>query len=202
MWLVLVIVFIISTAIGGVAWWYAAHYDGLVGVTRAITFISIICLVGSGVGLWKNGFTWGSSNNATNSAKSSSSSKKLANSQFFAERDSEQTAAKNLANNETAVLKQLNKMYVNQGPVTFDKATKTYTVTAQKPKFKKAITTIWTYPSKNQKSLTSLKTNYLKVSKSINKTLKEQYTLQLKNADGNVIITVKNGTVTFSGLNN
>ncbi|WP_156319217.1 hypothetical protein [Secundilactobacillus paracollinoides] len=47
-----------------------------------------------------------------------------------------------------------------------------------------------------------MKTNYLKVSKSINKTLKAQYTLQLKNAAGNVIITVKNGTVTFSGLNN
>lgn len=202
MWLILVIVFVISTAIGGVAWWYAANYDGLVGVTRAITFISIICLVGSGVGLWHNGFSWGSSN--TDAAKSSSSSaKKLASSQFFAERGSKKAAATKRNIDEQAVLKQLNKMYVNQGPVTFDKTTKTYTVTAEKTKFKKAITTIWKYPSKNQKSLTSLKANYLKVDKSINKTLNGNYILQLKSsASGDVIITTENGKVTFSGLNN
>ncbi|WP_054761295.1 hypothetical protein [Secundilactobacillus collinoides] len=57
---------------------------------------------------------------------------------FFAKRSSQQQAASKLATNEKAVLKQLNKIYVNQGTVTFDKGTKTYTVTAGPAKFKKS----------------------------------------------------------------
>ncbi len=201
MWLILVIVFIISTAIGGVAWWYAVNYDGLVGVTRVITFISIICLIGSGVGLWHNGFSFGSTNSDA-AQSSSSSSKKLASSQFFAKRSSQQQAASKLATNEKAVLKQLNKIYVNQGTVTFDKGTKTYTVTAGPAKFKKALKTMWQYPSSNQKSLTTLKANYGKVNTSINKTLKGKYVLQLRESEtSDPIVVAKNGAAKLIGLN-
>lgn len=199
MGLILLLTFGFMTLMGVLAWWYAAHYDGLVGTTRALTIISVIGLIGSGVYVAKNGLTSHHSASPTTSKQAS-----LNSSQYFAKKESQETAAKKQAQNEQYVLKKLQEAYKDKvGTVSFDQATKTYTVTPTVASFKTAIGKIWKYPTQNSKSIKQLEQSYLKMSASIDKALGNGYTLQLnKTSDGPVIIKAKAGKVTVSGLNN
>ncbi len=56
MGIILVFIFGMMTAMGGLSWWYAAHYNGLVGTTRFLTIISVIGLLFSFGYVYKNGW--------------------------------------------------------------------------------------------------------------------------------------------------
>ncbi|MTV81561.1 hypothetical protein [Secundilactobacillus folii] len=191
MGIILVFIFSIMTILGVLSWWYAAHYNGLVGTTRTLAIISIIGLLFSFGYVYKKGW----SNNRPNSQTTTSQKTNVSSNQYFAQKNSESASIAQQHQNEQSILKQLNKSYnTNVGQVTFDQATKTYTVTPTKASYIKSVTIMWNYPKTNAKSINSMKTNYVKMSKSIDKSLKGSYTLQVKKSQkGPVILKIKNG---------
>lgn len=192
MGIILVFIFILMTVMGGFSWWYAAHYNGLVGTTRILTIISVLGLLFSFGYVYKNG--WIKPKPTQTSQKSN-----VRSNQYFAQKSSESTSLVQLHKAEQNVLQQLQKSYRNSvGDVTFDQDSKTFTITPTNAKYVKAVNTMWKYPKTNSKSIQSMSANYLKMSKSIDKSLHGSYTFQVKKSkSGPVILSVKNGKVTL-----
>lgn len=192
MGIVLIFIFSVMTIMGVLSWWYAAHYNGLIGTTMVLSIISILGLLFSIGYVYKNG--WSSSKPSQSVSRKATVNSSL----YFAKKNSESVAAVKLQQEQQNVLKQLNKSYNESvGDVTFDADSKTYTVTPTKKKYVSAVTTMWKYPTTNKKSIASLSTGYVKMSKSIDKALKGSYTLQLKKSQsGPTILRVKDGKAT------
>lgn len=192
MGIILVFIFILMTVMGGFSWWYAAHYNGLVGTTRILTIISVLGLLFSFGYVYKNG--WIKPKPTQTSQKSN-----VRSNQYFAQKSSESASLVQLHKAEQNVLQQLQKSYRNSvGDVTFDQDSKTFTITPTNAKYVKAVNTMWKYPKTNAKSIQSMSANYLKMSKSIDKSLHGSYTFQVKKSkSGPVILSVKNGKVTL-----
>ncbi len=181
------------TLMGVMSWWYASHYNGLVGTTRILTIVSILGLLFSAGYVYKNGWSSSGPNQKVSKQENVSSN------QYFAKKNAEAESAAKLKQNQQNVLKQLNKSYnATVGTVSFNADTKTFTVTPTKADFIKSVTTMWKYPVTNKKSIASLSANYVKMSKSIDKALKGSYTLQLKKSkSGPLILSVKDGKATL-----
>ncbi|MCH5461873.1 hypothetical protein HC026_00345 [Lactobacillus sp. LC28-10] len=192
MGIILVFIFTLMTIMGGFSWWYAAHYNGLVGTTRILTIISVLGLLFSFGYVYKNGWI-------KPRPTQTSQRRNVRSNQYFEQKSSESASLVQLHKNEQNVLQQLQKSYQNSvGDVTFNQDNKTFTITPTNTKYVKAINTMWKYPKTNAKSIKSMSDNYLKMSKSIDKSLNGSYTFQVKKSKtGPVILSVKNGKVTL-----
>ncbi|GAX07417.1 MAG TPA: hypothetical protein DDW71_07700 [Lactobacillus sp.] len=193
MGIILVFIFGMMTVMGGLSWWYAAHYNGLVGTTRFLTIISVIGLLFSFGYVYKNGWV------KPKQTQTTSQKANVNSNQYFAQKSSESASIAQLHKNEQNVLQQLQKSYSkNVGDVSFDQDSKTYTVTPTNAKYIKAVTTMWQYPKTNAKNIKTMSDNYLKMSQSIDKSLKGSYTLQVKKSkSGPVILSIKDGKATI-----
>lgn len=192
MGIILVFIFGLMTAMGGLSWWYAAHYNGLVGTTRILTIISVAGLLFSFGYVYKNG--WVKSRQTPPASQTTT----VHSNQYFAQKSSESASIVQHHKNEQNVLQQLQKSYSkNVGDVSFNQGTKTFTITPTNSKYVKAVTTMWKYPKTNAKSIKTMSDNYLKMSRSIDKSLNDSYTLQVKKSkSGPVILSVKDGKAT------
>ncbi|GAX03038.1 hypothetical protein IWT140_00636 [Secundilactobacillus pentosiphilus] len=193
MGIILVFIFVLMTVMGGFSWWYAAHYDGLVGTTKILTIISVVGLLFSFGYVYKNGWV------KPKPTQPSSRTTNVHSNQYFAQKSSESASIAQQHKSEQNVLQQLQKSYSkNVGDVSFNQATKTYTITPTNAKYVKAVTTMWKYPKTNAKSIKTMSDNYLKMSRSIDKSLNGSYTLKVKQSkSGPVILSVKNGEATM-----
>lgn len=193
MGIILVFIFGIMTIMGVLSWWYAAHYNGLIGTTRILSIISIIGLLFSFWFVYKNGWSSAKPRTATTQKVNVSSN------QYFAQKNAESESVVKQHQAEQNILKQLRKSYAtNVGTVSFNEQTKTYTVTPTKASYVKSVTTMWKYPTTNAKSINSMAANYVKMSKSVDKALNGSYTLRVKRSqNGPVILSIKNGHATI-----
>lgn len=189
MGIILVFIFGIMTIMGGLSWWYAAHYNGLVGTTAILTIISVAGLLFSFGYVYKNG--WVKPRQDQTVAQKAN----VKSNQYFAQKSSEAASIALQHKAEQNVLQQLQKSYSEKvGDVSFDQETKTYTITPTNAKYVKAVKTMWQYPKTNAKAIKTMSDNYLKMSQSIDKSLKSSYTLQVKQSkNGPVILSIKDG---------
>ena len=98
---------------------------------------------------------------------------------------------------EENILKQLQSNYQSIGTVAFTKSTKTYTITPTNKKYVKSLKTIKSYPSQNQKAITTITSNFKSLSKSLKKNLAAGYTIQLLQPDttDKTLLSVKDGQI-------
>ena len=158
-----------------------------------MTIISVIGLLFSFGYVYKNGWV------KPKQTQTTSQKANVNSNQYFAQKSSESASIAQLHKNEQNVLQQLQKSYSkNVGDVSFDQDSKTYTVTPTNAKYIKAVTTMWQYPKTNAKNIKTMSDNYLKMSQSIDKSLKGSYTLQVKKSkSGPVILSIKDGKATI-----
>jgi len=177
---------------GGLSWWYAAHYNGLVGTTKILTIISVLGLLFSFGYVYEKGWV------RPKQTQTTSTKNNVNSNLYFAQKSSESESIRQQHQNEQSILQQLQKSYgKNVGDVSFDQDTKTYTVTPTNAKYIKSVTTMWKYPKTNAKSIKTMSANYVKMSQSIDQSLKGSYTLQVKRSkNGPVILSIKNGQAT------
>lgn len=185
--IVAVVVSLMMTGMGGMSWWYAHNHDGLTRLTAVLTVLSVGCLLASGTYLWHDRST------IFTEASHINKQQQLKQKGYFSQREARKEATAKQQLNEKNVKSELNKAYRGTiGPVTFNQATKTYRVTATQPDYQKALRVIQQYPAKNQKALTSVKTSFVGVSKSIAKPLGTGYQVQLVD-NGTVLLTAQDG---------
>ena len=97
-----------------------------------------------------------SSSTSTSASTSKSKSTSLSSSQVVFNEASTKRAAATTKLNEENILKQLQSNYQSIGTVAFTKSTKTYTITPTNKKYVKSLKTIKSYPSQNQKAITTI----------------------------------------------
>lgn len=192
MGIILVFIFSLMTVMGGLSWWYAAHYNGLVGTTKILTIISVLGLLFSFGYVYEKGWV------RPKQTQSTSTKNNVNSNLYFAQKSSESESIRQQHQNEQNILQQLQKSYgKNVGDVSFDQDTNTYTVTPTNAKYIQSVTTMWKYPKTNAKSIKTMSANYVKMSQSIDQSLKGSYTLQVKRSkNGPVILSIKNGQAT------
>ncbi|WHQ54249.1 hypothetical protein M1857_14935 [Lactiplantibacillus plantarum] len=132
---------------------------------------------------------------STSTSKSKSTS--LSSSQVVFNEASTKRAAATTKLNEENILKQLQSNYQSIGTVAFTKSTKTYTITPTNKKYVKSLKTIKSYPSQNQKAITTITSNFKSLSKSLKKNLAAGYTIQLLQPDttDKTLLSVKDGQI-------
>ncbi|ASX21820.1 hypothetical protein [Lactiplantibacillus plantarum] len=132
---------------------------------------------------------------STSTSKSKSTS--LSSSQVVFNEASTKRAAATTKLNEENILKQLQSNYQSIGTVAFTKSTKTYTITPTNKKYVKSLKTIKSYPSQNQKAITTITSNFKSLSKSLQKNLAAGYTIQLLQPDttDKTLLSVQDGQI-------
>ncbi|MFC6253724.1 hypothetical protein ACFP1H_03890 [Secundilactobacillus hailunensis] len=192
MGIILVFIFSLMTIMGALSWWYAAHYNGLVGTTMILTIISVLGLLFSFGYVYEKGWV------RPKQTQTTSTKNNVNSNLYFAQKSSESESIRQQHQNEQSILQQLQKSYgKNVGDVSFNQDTKTYTVTPTNAKYIQSVTTMWKYPKTNAKSIKTMSANYVKMSQSIDQSLKGSYTLQVKRSkSGPVILSIKNGQAT------
>ncbi|MCK8474140.1 hypothetical protein [Lactiplantibacillus plantarum] len=132
---------------------------------------------------------------STSTSKSKSTS--LSSSQVVFNEASTKRAAATTKLNEENILKQLQSNYQSIGTVAFTKSTKTYTITPTNKKYVKSLKTIKSYPSQNQKAITTITSNFKSLSKSLKKNLAAGYTIQLLQPDttDKTLLSVKDSQI-------
>ncbi|MCG0873454.1 hypothetical protein IMAU30116_03628 [Lactiplantibacillus plantarum] len=121
----------------------------------------------------------------------------MSSSQVVFNEASTKRAAATTKLNEENILKQLQSNYQSIGTVAFTKSTKTYTITPTNKKYVKSLKTIKSYPSQNQKAITTITSNFKSLSKSLKKNLAAGYTIQLLQPDttDKTLLSVKDGQI-------
>lgn len=132
---------------------------------------------------------------STSTSKSKSTS--LSSSQVVFNEASTKRAAATTKLNEENILKQLQSNYQSIGTVAFTKSTKTYTITPTNKKYVKSLKMIKSYPSQNQKAITTITSNFKSLSKSLKKNLAAGYTIQLLQPDttDKTLLSVKDSQI-------
>ncbi|MCW6126625.1 hypothetical protein LDK41_06020 [Lactiplantibacillus plantarum] len=138
-----------------------------------------------------------SSSTSTSASTSKSKSTSLSSSQVVFNEASTKRAAATTKLNEENILKQLQSNYQSIGTVAFTKSTKTYTITPTNKKYVKSLKTIKSYPSQNQKAITTITSNFKSLSKSLQKNLAAGYTIQLLQPDttDKTLLSVQDGQI-------
>lgn len=179
---------------------YARQTGGGWKFLTLITVLSALVTIYAVVKLpyWPYNQSQQSTRKASSSASTSKSkSTSLSSSQVVFNEASTKRAAATTKLNEENILKQLQSNYQSIGTVAFTKSTKTYTITPTNKKYVKSLKTIKSYPSQNQKAITTITSNFKSLSKSLKKNLAAGYTIQLLQPDttDKTLLSVKDGQI-------
>ncbi|ALO04473.1 hypothetical protein N7X57_08635 [Lactiplantibacillus paraplantarum] len=183
---------------------YARQTGGGWKFLTFITVLSAVVTIYAVIKLpyWPYNQSQHTTSKAASSAKTSTSTSKskstsLSSSQVIFNEGSAKQAAATTKLNEENILKQLQANYQSIGTVAFTKATKTYTITPTGKKYVKSLKTIKSYPSQNQKAITTITSNFKSLSKSLKKNLAAGYTIQLLQPDttDKTLLSVKDGQI-------
>ncbi|ARK34522.1 hypothetical protein [Lactiplantibacillus plantarum] len=179
---------------------YARQTGGGWKFLTLITVLSALVTIYAVVKLpyWPYNQSQQSARKASSSASTSKSkSTSLSSSQVVFNEASTKRAAATTKLNEENILKQLQSNYQSIGTVAFTKSTKTYTITPTNKKYVKSLKTIKSYPSQNQKAITTITSNFKSLSKSLQKNLAASYTIQLLQPDttDKTLLSVQDGQI-------
>lgn len=179
---------------------YARQTGGGWKFLTLITVLSALVTIYAVVKLpyWPYNQSQQSTRKASSSASTSKSkSTSLSSSQVVFNEASTKRAAATTKLNEENILKQLQSNYQSIGTVAFTKSTKTYTITPTNKKYVKSLKTIKSYPSQNQKAITTITSNFKSLSKSLQKNLAAGYTIQLLQPDttDKTLLSVQDGQI-------
>ncbi|CAM3050023.1 hypothetical protein [Lactiplantibacillus plajomi] len=136
------------------------------------------------------------------SASSSSESLKFGSSEAVFTKDKEKREAATLKLKEASILKQLKENYKELGKVSFDKSSKTFTITPTGKKYVKSLKIIKAHPTENQKAITTITSNFESLSKSMKKNLAAGYTVRLLQPDttDTTLLSFKDGKTITNNL--